>query len=222
MADKQREESPWAPMLQDGWRSSSEKRMALDGKNYSWPEFQVWYGRAAGEMWLRAGASTLADIDPDARAGASTPADIDLDTRAGASTPARIDPDATEPWSTIRSRVKAINIARRVLTKEWAEYRQKQALLDEDTMHFKIQETLWYCQSHQDALERGMALAEVNSAVRAAAEAIGRDRHDLEERTAAFHEQQHSLDERRQEAVKRKFSLEALLSLEARCAAEDA
>ena len=203
-----REESPWAPMLQDGWRSSSEKRMALDGKNYSWPEFQVWYGRAAGEMWLRAGAST--------------PADIDLDTRAGALTPARIDPDATEPWSTIRSRARAIHIARRTLTKDWAEYRQKQALLDEDTMHFKIQETLWYCQSHQDALERGMALAEVNSAVRAAAEAIGRDRHDLEERTAAFHEQQHSLDERRQEAVKRKFSLEALLSLEARCAAEDA
>ena len=89
-------------------------------------------------------------------------------------------------------------------------------------MHFKIQETLWYCQSHQDALERGMALEEVNSAVRVAAEAIGQDRRDLEERTAAFHEQQHSLDERRQEAVKRKFSLEALLSLEARCAAEDA
>ena len=65
-------------------------------------------------------------------------------------------------------------------------------------MHFKIRETL---RCFQDATAYGPALAELHSAQRAAADAIGRDRDELNQRAAEFHEQQHSLDERR-EAVK--------------------
>ena len=183
-ADEQRQENPWALLEEDRWRLYNEVRTAADGKSYSWPEFQAWYGTAAKQEWARAGASTPADIDPD--------------TRAGASTPAHIHPDALKVWSTVWSRARAVKLARRALTREWAEYREKQALLDEDTMEFKIRETL---RGWQDATEYGPALAEVHSDLRAAAEAIGQDRAELKQRTAEFHKQQLALDERK-EAVK--------------------
>ena len=91
-ADEQRQENPWALLEEDRWRLYNEVRTAADGKSYSWPEFQAWYGTAAKQEWARAGASTPADIDPDTRAGASTPAHIHPDALKGSFT-------STAGWS---------------------------------------------------------------------------------------------------------------------------
>ena len=102
--DENVEGNPWGPMLHDEWRAHNEVRQAADGNNYSWPQFRAWYGTAAAKMWARAPRPEIATNKPEAAT--------------------YVDPGITEAWSTIRSHANTINIARRALTKDWAEYRQ--------------------------------------------------------------------------------------------------